>query len=284
MDIRRLTDADMPVVIALLEADPIAAAMLTARVHMSGVSRSGGDMWGAFRHGHLHALAHSGGTLTISGAPADAAAGEAVAALGTFLRRFPRRCMSILGPSRLVAHVWPPLATTWGPPREVRPRQPLLLTMGQVPAPIPLRSPSQPTVTMATPGDVTMLFQPSVDMFTAEVGVSPLLGSTAQAYRARLALLVANQRVLIAKDDHGVVFKAEIAAVTAHTCHIQGVWVRPQLRGLGIGTQAMVQTVAIARRFAPSVSLYVNDYNVPALRAYAHAGFQQVGTMATIHF
>ncbi len=35
---------------------------------------------------------------------------------------------------------------------------------------------------------------------------------------------------------------------------------------------------------APVVSLYVNDYNVPALATYHRVGFEQVGTFATILF
>jgi hypothetical protein len=38
------------------------------------------------------------------------------------------------------------------------------------------------------------------------------------------------------------------------------------------------------RRVAPSVSLYVNDYNIPARRAYARCGFRQVGEFATVLF
>jgi predicted GNAT family acetyltransferase len=38
------------------------------------------------------------------------------------------------------------------------------------------------------------------------------------------------------------------------------------------------------RRVAPTVSLYVNDYNHPARRVYARCGFRQVGTFATVLF
>ena len=38
------------------------------------------------------------------------------------------------------------------------------------------------------------------------------------------------------------------------------------------------------RRVAPTVSLYVNDFNTPARRAYARTGFRQVGTFATVLF
>ena len=32
------------------------------------------------------------------------------------------------------------------------------------------------------------------------------------------------------------------------------------------------------------MSLYVNDYNEPARRAYARCGFREVGTFATVLF
>jgi predicted GNAT family acetyltransferase len=40
----------------------------------------------------------------------------------------------------------------------------------------------------------------------------------------------------------------------------------------------------VRSRFAPSVSLYVNDYNVRAVRTYERVGFRQVGTFATVLF
>jgi predicted GNAT family acetyltransferase len=35
---------------------------------------------------------------------------------------------------------------------------------------------------------------------------------------------------------------------------------------------------------APTVSLYVNDYNVRAVRTYERVGFRTVGTFATVLF
>ena len=68
-----------------------------------------------------------------------------------------------------------------------------------------------------------------------------------------------------------------------HTAQVQGVWVAPEWRGRGLGTMAMSAVVRDAlRRVAPSVSLYVNDYNTPARRAYARCGFSRAGTFATV--
>jgi predicted GNAT family acetyltransferase len=47
----------------------------------------------------------------------------------------------------------------------------------------------------------------------------------------------------------------------------------------------MAAVVAHVRRtVAPSVSLYVNDWNQPARRAYARVGFRQTDTFATLMF
>jgi uncharacterized protein len=63
------------------------------------------------------------------------------------------------------------------------------------------------------------------------------------------------------------------------------VWVHPEWRGRGLATIGMSSVVNhVLQRFAPTVSLYVNDYNVPARRAYERCGFRQVGEFATILF
>jgi uncharacterized protein len=82
-----------------------------------------------------------------------------------------------------------------------------------------------------------------------------------------------------------VVFKAELAVITPQTAQVQGVWVTPEWRGRGMATAAMAAVVRdVLRRVAPTVSLYVNHYNVPARRVYARCGFRTVGTFATVLF
>ena len=47
----------------------------------------------------------------------------------------------------------------------------------------------------------------------------------------------------------------------------------------------MAAVVATAlSEIAPVVSLYVNDHNTPARRAYAAVGFEQTATFSTIMF
>ena len=46
----------------------------------------------------------------------------------------------------------------------------------------------------------------------------------------------------------------------------------------------MAAVVQLARTVVPTVSLYVNDYNLPARATYTRVGFTEVGEFATVHF
>ena len=62
-------------------------------------------------------------------------------------------------------------------------------------------------------------------------------------------------------------------------------WVHPSRRGKGIGTAGTAAVVELSRRqIAPVVSLYVNDYNAAARRAYTRVGFREVGMFASVLF
>jgi predicted GNAT family acetyltransferase len=58
--------------------------------------------------------------------------------------------------------------------------------------------------------------------------------------------------------------------------------VRPDLRGRGIGTAGLATVLTHALTLAPTVSLYVNDFNVPAMKAYRRLGMRQVATLSTV--
>ena len=135
------------------------------------------------------------------------------------------------------------------------------------------------------PEEIGALYPASVAMYTEEVGVRRRPAATTRPTGERVVDLVRARRAYARFVAGRVVFKAEVAIVTRHTAQIQGVWVDPQWRGRGLGTAGMAAVVDdVLERVAPTVSLYVNDYNAPARRAYARCGFRQVGTFATVLF
>jgi len=149
----------------------------------------------------------------------------------------------------------------------------------------PPRVPPDPLVRRVRLDELDILWPASVAMFTEEVGVSPTAGDGGASYRARLEQLIRGGRAFARIEDGQVIFKAEIGAVTPQACQIQGVWVRPEFRGHGLAAPGMAAVVVeAARSIAPLVSLYVNDYNLPARAAYRRAGFTETGRLMSVLF
>lgn len=190
-----------------------------------------------------------------------------------------RRSSSVVGDRRAVELLWEHLEPTWGADvREHRWSQPLLLAE-DAPAlpPVGLRA--------ALPGEEGAVFPAAVAMFREEVGVDPLLGDGGRSYRHRVTELIRQKRTYVVIENGLVHFKADVGALFGPVAQIHGVWVRPTHRGRGLGRSAMAELVHQVRRdHAPQVSLYVNDFNDPARRAYAASGFRQVGELSTILF
>lgn len=247
-----------------------------SRVGVAGVDphRLGGDMWGYVRGSQVESAIYYGANLV----PVETTASARVA-FADHLRRQPRRCSSFVGDAEEVLDLWRLIEPAWGTARDVRVDQPLLI-MDQQPQLEP-----DPRVRYATLEDLDALFPACVDMFTEEVGVSPLAGGAGAMYRARIADLVREGRALVRVVDGRVEFKAEIGAASARACQVQGVWVAPELRGRGLSGPGMAAVVQHARRdIAPWVSLYVNSYNTAARKCYARVGFRPHGTFATVLF
>lgn len=274
--VRHLGENERAAVERLLDREPIAAAQVIERISARGLAwwRADGRMLGYGGRRELQAVCWTGAHVTPIGASQ-----EAVAAFAETLSRSARTCGSIVGPAEPVLELWQALSGTWGPSREVREAQPLLVA--DSPAPVD----EDQGVRQVALDEIDTLLPASIAMYTEEVGVSPVSGPSDTAYRGRVAALVRAGRTYAKFAEGRVVFKADVAVLTRHTAQIQGVWVDPQWRGHGIATAGMAKVVNDAlRRFAPTVSLYVNDYNVAARRAYAHCGFRQVGEFATILF
>ena len=274
--VRVLDDRDLPAVLDLLALDPIGNVFVQSRVEAAGLDpwRLGAEMWGHLVDGAVRALCYSGANLVPVGAD-----DEAVAAFADRARRQGRRCSSIVGPESMVAPMWRALEPAWGGARDVRPSQPLMATDAA-----PLVAPD-PLVRRVAADELDILLPASIAMFTEEVGVSPIATDGGTLYRARVTELVASGRSFARIEDGRVLFKAEVGAATSAACQIQGVWVEPSRRGEGLSVAGMAAVVAECRRsIAPVVSLYVNDFNEPARRAYEHVGFATVGTFMSVLF
>ncbi|WP_307536096.1 GNAT family N-acetyltransferase [Streptomyces sp. V3I8] len=275
---RVLGPSDLDAALAVLDREPVANAFVTSRVQVAGLDpwRLGGEMWGWYEDGMLTSLCYAGANLVpICAGP------RAVRAFADRARRAGRRCSSIVGPVEATALLWRLLEPSWGPAREVRPHQPLMVA-DRLPADIA----PDPYVRRTRKDEMETIMPACVAMFTEEVGISPLAGDGGLLYQARVAELVGSGRSFVHVGRDGrVVFKAEIGAATPQACQIQGVWVAPEYRGQGLAAPGMAAVLRYALAdVAPLVSLYVNDYNTAARATYRRVGFQETGAFMSVLF
>lgn len=274
--LRLLDDRDLGEVLALCDRDPVVNVFVSSRVRETGLelARLGGQVWGYEPDGQLVSLCYAGANLVpVSATP------EALAAFAGRARMMGRRCSSIVGLAPAVMTLWETLRPHWGAAREVRASQPVM----EISEPPKVKP--DPLVRRVHREELDILMPASVAMFTEEVGVSPLGPDGGGAYRVRVRELIDAGRAYARIEDGRVVFKAEIGSVTPLACQVQGVWVRPELRGRGLAEAGMAAVVTDAlRRVAPVVSLYVNDYNRPARAAYRRVGFTHTATFASVLF
>jgi uncharacterized protein len=271
--IRALGPEDLDRLLDLVATNPIENVLVEHRVRRTRLSPHllGGEVWGYFRRDRLVAACHAAGNLT-----PVAATVEIAEAFAERLLREQRRCSSLVGPASAVERIWSIVEPTWGKARSIRPSQPLMALTGP-----PLVEPSS-AVRRVRARELDILYPACVAMFTEEIGVSPESQGNGQ-YRSRVAQLIDQGAAFAQIADGEVVFKAEIPASTPSACQVQGVWVNPRCRGTGLAAPGIAAVAGYAQAdFAPVVSLYVNDYNTAAIRAYERAGFVTVGRFATV--
>ncbi|HEU4811435.1 MAG TPA: GNAT family N-acetyltransferase [Nocardioides sp.] len=274
--VRPLGAADLDAFLDLAGRDPVVNVFTDYRARTTNLEPRwlGGEMWGRFEGGELRAACHVGANLV----PVQATAEDAAAFAERAMARG-RTASTIVGPQAAIEVIWNGVSASWGRPRETRWNQPHLEIAG------PPAIEPDPLVRRTTRHDLAELYPACVAMYTEEVGLSPEYGGGAELYRARVTQLV-NRGWSFARFDEGrLVFKAEVACATPAAAQIQGVWVPEDRRGEGLATAGMAAVVEIVRReIAPVVSLYVNDWNLSARRAYEKAGFRETARFATVMF
>lgn len=278
--------------LALCALDPVATVV--PAMHLETASRAGvipTGLWVVRRRGRvsreLAGIMWCGANLTAVLPTRDHDDDDARAEVASATVARLSRPAAMVGEAGLTLDLWGRVERWWGPARQVRPSQVSMAIKGP---PVDVKEPDADIEHMrrATMADYDALLPAAVHMFVGEVGYDPLTHGR-QAYEDRLTHLVRQGRSYLrygnVDGQRVVVFKAEVGVVGGKVAQIQGVWVHPALRGMGLGAAGMADLVRHTRAdHAPTVSLYVNDFNAPALGAYDAVGFERVGTFATVMF
>src|SRR5690349_15989310 len=151
--IRQLGESERATVERILDQDPYAGAQIAERVAAHGLNwwRSDGRIYGYEPGRQIESLIWSGAHLVPVGATPPA-----IAAFADLLVAEPRICSSIIGRAGAVLDLWDRLGGNWGPARDVRPHQPLLVIDRDAPVH------PDPAVRLVRSSEVDQLFPAAV--------------------------------------------------------------------------------------------------------------------------
>ncbi|HYZ14827.1 MAG TPA: GNAT family N-acetyltransferase [Candidatus Acidoferrum sp.] len=130
--------------------------------------------------------------------------------------------------------------------------------------------------------EADLVAEHSAQMILGELGYDPRANRASFTASVRRSIARGYWWVWIAGGE--LRFQCNVGPHTAATAQIQGVWTPADQRGKGY---AGIALAAVARRLLQTeatLSLYVNDFNAPAIAVYERVGFTRVGTLATYLF
>jgi uncharacterized protein len=128
----------------------------------------------------------------------------------------------------------------------------------------------------STPRDLEELVPACAAMHKEEVGIDPM-ERDAVGYRERVRELIDRKRSIIRVVGDHIASKCEYSAVTAEAVQLMGVWTAPRDRRRGLSRELLREVCGHLFRKGKTVTLFVNDFNKPAIGLYESLGFKRIG-------
>jgi predicted GNAT family acetyltransferase len=177
---------------------------------------------------------------------------------------------AIISPSHLVEALWNQLRVRLDPPTVVRLNQPIYAIRSR------FDYPDLGEARYSMLRDLDQLVPACAAMHREEVGIDPMERDAA-GYRERIRELIEKKRSVVRVADSRIVAKCEYSAVTNDAVQLMGVWTDPRHRRRGLSRELLQEVCGHLFRRGKIVTLFVNDFNKPAIALYESLGFQRIG-------
>ncbi|HSP13705.1 MAG TPA: GNAT family N-acetyltransferase [Thermoanaerobaculia bacterium] len=269
--LRALAEDDLRNATAFLQRDPLVNVYLISRL-IEERSAAATQIYAVRHNRGIVLLASLATNIVLAADPAehDDIVDSAVAMVAERIiaRMLPVR--AIISPANLVEKLWDRLRTRVDPPTVVRMNQPVYAIRKRFEFPDLVHS------RYATVDDLDQLVPACAAMHKEEVGIDPL-ERDAVGYRDRVRELVDRRRAIVQIKEGLIATKCEFSAVSDEAVQLMGVWTHPQFRRRGLARTMLREVCGHLFRRGKDVTLFVNDFNLPAVALYESIGFQRIG-------
>jgi len=269
--VRMLSDDDFKAALEFLQRDPLINVYLISRL-LEEKTLAATQIAVVRFNGAIVLVVSLATNIVLSGDPSvsDGITNAAIslAAERILTRMLPVR--AIISPANLVESLWNELRMRLDPPTVVRMNQPIYAIRKRL---------DYPDLTLgryAMLRDLDALVPACAAMHREEVGIDPL-DRDAAGYRERIRELIEKKRAVVRVVDGRIATKCEYSAVTPDAVQLMGVWTDPHFRRRGLSRELLREVCGHLFRKGKVVTLFVNDFNTPAVALYEALGFQRIG-------
>lgn len=277
--IQRLGAEDLVETFGFLDREPVLNVYLIALVLRDALGRSHDTYLGARRDGALTGLVFLGGR---SGAvlPAGEDAGalerlgeEARARMTALPSRF-----QVIGASAAVE----PFLDGFGmPPTRARlDRAQIYMTLERRDL---IDAPPLAELRPASSEDRSIVFTSGAELRAEELEEDPRTADPA-GYARRVEEECRDGHTFLWRDAEGLRFRASVSARTTDAAQVSGVYVPPDRRNRGFARRGVGELCRRLLERSRAVSLFVNDFNAPAIAVYERLGFRRHAPWRSVFF
>lgn len=259
--------------LAFLERDPIANVFLTWLIESHGTPAGHAGMYAYLREHDVTGVAFFGRQVVL--AAGDAPVADAFAHLPA-ARSHERM---LVAPRAIAERYWGAVRSWHRPPRAVRESQPVFVVDRDS---LNRNARADVTVRRAEARDLQAVADNSAAMIEHELEYDPRAGGS--AFNAGIRSMIDRGLWWLGEFEDEYCFFMNAGAHSAHTLQLQGIWTPPALRGKGLASAALSQICSRLLAGVPTLSLYVNWFNTPAIALYERTGFKRAGEFATYLF
>ena len=272
--LRRLTNADQPEVLKFLVQRPVHTVVMTSMIHDNGIE--GGQNRGTF-YGYRNADERLEGVALIGHTTlVETRTDQALTALALQAGRNETPIHFMMSDGDSIESFWQ--ICTGGT------RQPRLVCterLFEINFPVMVRE-RVPGLRLAVEAELEQIAVAHAQVAFEESGVNPL-EKDRDGFLKRVLRRINQGRIWIVADENGkLVFKADVVAETPEVNYLEGIYVAPEKRGIGLAADCLSQLSRILLEKVRHVCLLSNENFQPAHRAYTKAGFKSKDVCVTI--
>lgn len=247
-------------------------AVMTGRILDNGLESQANR--GTFYACRDNAQVLAGVALIGHGVFIDARCEDALREFARLAQDFPRVHL-LMGEQETVERFWKYYAPYGQPARRLG--REVLMELNEPPTRLDYAA----NLRLAHLWDLSRVVPVHATMAFEESGVNPLLVDP-DGFRQRCRRRIEEGRTWVLVEQDKLIFKADVISDTPEVAYLEGIYVHPEYRRLGYGSECLAQLMFSLLDHTRAISVLVNQERRPALMFFEQLGFVSRGVYDTI--